>query len=204
MNTNQSTTTIQAQQRKGRMIVLLMLVFFIVPIIVVVAMYKLNWKPMGESFGDLIKPPVQLSNPAQLQLVDGSSVSPVLWKQKWSVVYIADQCEAVCNDKLKDMRQLHVSLYKDIMRTQRVLITNTINLDKIKQDFPDIVIINQSQSAVSTLVNQFKVDELNPLLANRLYFVDPLGFLMMRYQSDADLALVRKDLTRLLKTSWAG
>lgn len=203
MNTNQSIT-IKAQQKKGRMIVLLMLIFFIVPIIVVIAMYKLNWKPMGESFGDLVKPPVEITSPSQLLLADGSSVSPVLWKQKWSVVYIADQCEEECYQKLKDMRQLHVSLYKDIMRTQRVLITNTVNLDKIKHDFPDILIVNQSRGAVSTLVNQFKIDALNPLLANRLYFIDPLGFLMMRYQSDADLALVRKDLTRLLKTSWAG
>jgi len=40
--------------------------------------------------------------------------------------------------------------------------------------------------------------------SNRLYLVDPLGHLMMSYQAHLPLAAVRKDVTRLLRFSWAG
>jgi hypothetical protein len=195
MNTN--------DQSKGRTILISMLIFFIVPIVVVVMMFKFNWKPDGESAGMLIKPPQQISNSAGL--LNGNNESAVgAWKEKWSVVYIAEACEATCYAKLKDMRQLHVSLYKDIIRTQRVLITKSTDLTKIKADFPDILVLNQPSAEVDTLVGQFKFDEFDPAQANRLYFVDPLGFVMMSYQSTVPLANVRKDLKRLLKFSWAG
>lgn len=194
----------QNQQDRGRTILILMLIFFIVPIVVVVMMFKLNWKPAGESIGHLIKPAQQITSPIAILQSDDSVITEALWQEKWSVVYIAENCEATCYAKLKDMRQLHVSLYKDIMRTQRVLITKTTALDTIKRDFPDMIILNQPNDAVDAMVQQFKVDEYNPAVANRFYFVDPLGFLMMRYQPDVALASVRKDLKRLLKFSWAG
>lgn len=190
-------------QSRGRTILISMLIFFIVPIVVVVMMFKFNWKPDGESAGQLIKPPQQIASPAGL--LNGNATSAVgAWKEKWSVVYIAEDCEATCYAKLKDMRQLHVSLYKDIIRTQRVLITKSTDLAKIKADFPDMLVLNQPSTAVDKIVAQFKFDEYNPSQANRLYFVDPLGFVMMSYQSTVPLAKVRKDLKRLLKFSWAG
>jgi cytochrome oxidase Cu insertion factor (SCO1/SenC/PrrC family) len=203
MNINDSTID-KTQQQKGRMIFVLMLIFFIVPIIVVIAMYKLNWKPSGESLGDLINPPREMVTPASSVNQTDQEILPTIWKEKWSMVYVAEACEEACYAKLKDMRQLHVSLYKDIARAQRVLITNTKQLDKVKDDFPGMLIINEPEDAVNALIKQFKVDSFNPAMADRLYLVDPLGFLMMRYQSDAPPKAVLKDLKRLLKTSWAG
>ncbi len=37
-----------------------------------------------------------------------------------------------------------------------------------------------------------------------LYLVDPLGNLMMRYDTNADFKGILKDLERLLKYSWVG
>lgn len=190
-------------QTRGRTILISMLIFFIVPIVVVVMMFKFNWKPDGESAGQLINPAKQIQSPVGLLKVNGETAKDVL-KEKWSVVYIAENCETACYDKLKDMRQLHVSLYKDIIRTQRVLITKSTELSKIRRDFPDMLILNQSPEAVDALVSQFKLDAFDPAQAKRLYFVDPLGFVMMHYQPTVPLASVRKDLKRLLKFSWAG
>jgi cytochrome oxidase Cu insertion factor (SCO1/SenC/PrrC family) len=203
MNINDSTID-KTQQAKGRMIFVLMLIFFIVPIIVVIAMYKLNWKPSGESLGDLINPPHEMVTPASSDNQTYQEISPTIWKGKWSMVYVAEECEEACYAKLQDMRQLHVSLYKDIPRAQRILITNTKQLDKVKDDFPGMLIINEPDDSVNALITQFKVDSFNPAMVDRLYLVDPLGFLMMRYQSDTPPKAVLKDLKRLLKTSWAG
>jgi cytochrome oxidase Cu insertion factor (SCO1/SenC/PrrC family) len=191
-------------QRKGRKVLLLMLVFFIVPIIVVILMYKLNWKPSGTSLGELVNPPHLLAPPNELKSNDGSLLPAQLWKEKWTVVYIAGECEKNCLDKLHDMRQLHASLYKDSDRAQRVLITTTQDVTHIKQDYPDLIVINQPVSNVTKLSEQFQINGEDFTTSNRLYLVDPLGHLMMSYQSKVPLADVRKDVTRLLRYSWAG
>jgi len=202
--TTQEQTVDKAQQRRGRLTLIALLIFFVVPIVTVVAMLKFDWKPAGQSAGHLIVPPHQLNNPQTLSMENAQVVPSLLWQEKWSVVYVAETCGATCYAKLKDMRQLHVSLYKNITRTQRVLITKSKDVAKIKQDFPDMFILNQPDAAVDALMAQFSIDEQDPAQANRLYFVDSLGFLMMSYEPEIALKDVRKDLVRLLKTSWAG
>ena len=191
-------------QRKGRKVFMLMLVFFVVPIIVVIMMYHYNWKPNGVSLGELVQPPRMLNSAVNLQDSDAKVLKPLFWKEKWSVVFVTDTCEKVCLDKLRDMRQLHVSLYKDIERTQRVLITTAEDVTKIKQDYPDLIVINQPLTNVKALSQQFDVNNEVANVAGRLYLVDPLGHLMMSYRTDVPLADVRKDITRLLRYSWAG
>lgn len=193
-----------AMQRRGRKVFLLMLTFFVVPIIVVVLMFQFNWKPNGASTGELFKPPRLLETSAELKNDAGAELKPTFWKEKWSVVYVADQCDATCMSKLRDMRQLHVSLYKDITRTQRVFITQQQDVSDIKSKYPDLIVINQPAAAITALSTQFQLDNETVGQGNRLYLVDPLGHLMMSYKPSVPLADVRKDVTRLLKFSWAG
>ncbi len=54
---NEKQLTELEMQRKGRKVFMLMVVFFVVPIIVVILMYKFNWKPSGNSLGELVNPP---------------------------------------------------------------------------------------------------------------------------------------------------
>jgi cytochrome oxidase Cu insertion factor (SCO1/SenC/PrrC family) len=201
---NDKQLTELEMQRRGRKLFLLMLTFFVVPIIVVILMYQFNWKPSGASLGELVKPPRLLDSSKELKDDEGVTLKPEFWKEKWSVVYIADQCEKACMDKLRDMRQLHVSLYKDITRTQRVLITNAQDVSEIKNKYPDLIVINQPLEELSKLIQQFQLNDENINTSNRLYLVDPLGHLMMSYSPAVPLADVRKDVTRLLRYSWAG
>lgn len=201
---NEKQLTELEMQRRGRKVFLLMLTFFVVPIIVVIFMYQFNWKPSGASLGELVKPPRLLDSTQELKDDEGVVLKPEFWKEKWSVVYIADQCEKTCMDKLRDMRQLHVSLYKDITRTQRVFITNVQDVSEIKNKYPDLIVINQPLADVSRLTQQFQLNNENTAMSNRLYLVDPLGHLMMSYNASVPLANVRKDITRLLRYSWAG
>jgi cytochrome oxidase Cu insertion factor (SCO1/SenC/PrrC family) len=192
------------QQRKGRMVLLLMVVFFMVPMLVVIMMFKLNWKPTGDSYGTLVKPPLEISNPNHLMDSSGKTLPALLWKDKWSIVYISENCDDVCRTRLHDMRQLHASLYKDIIRVQKVWITNQQDVSNIKGDYPDMIVINQPRDDVNALMRQFKQEGETDKNVNQFYFVDPLGFYMMQYTIDISLANVRKDLVRLLKSSWAG
>jgi cytochrome oxidase Cu insertion factor (SCO1/SenC/PrrC family) len=192
------------RQRRGRMMMLSMLIFFITPIIAVIVMYKLDWRPKGQSIGELVVPAKLLTMNYALMSSDGNVVNTDVWKDKWSMVYIVERCEKKCHDKLRNMRQLHTSLYKEIPRMQRVLITTSQAVDQIKQDYPDMLIINQPNTEISTLSDQFSINDTTPMSANRTYLVDPLGHFMMSYAPDTDPALIRKDVIRLMKYSWAG
>ncbi|MDP1766096.1 MAG: hypothetical protein Q8K83_04255 [Methylotenera sp.] len=203
MHNDQQISEIE-MQRKGRKVLLLMLIFFTVPIVVVLMMYKLDWKPSGASSGELVSPARLLDESRELKSNEGVLLPATFWREKWSVVYVTSECQKTCLDKLKDMRQLHVSLYKDITRVQRVLITTTQDVSQIKQDFPDLLVINQPPENILDFAQQFQVRGDNVTSSNRLYLVDPLGHLMMSYQSNISLADVRKDLARLLRYSWAG
>lgn len=191
-------------QRKGRKVFMLLVVFFIVPIFVVILMYKFNWKPIGKSLGELVNPPHLISSSTELTDNKELTLSDQFWKKKWSIVYVANECGQTCLDKLRNLRQLHVSLYKDIERAQRILITNTQDVAKIQQDYPDLIIINKPQASVLNLAKEFQINTENPMASNRIYLVDSLGYLMMSYPQTTPLADVRKDVTRLLRYSWAG
>ena len=71
--------------------------------------------------------------------------------------YIAGDCQIDCLARLHDMRQLYVSLYKDMPRVQRVLITNTQDVSHIKLDYPDLIIINQPSESLVNFSKQFNV-----------------------------------------------
>lgn len=201
-NNNQSSEL--EKQRKGRIVLIMMLIFFVVPLVVVMMMYKLNWMPNGSSVGELVRPARLLSASGDLKNNEGMLLPSQFWKERWSIVYIAADCEKVCLDKLHDMRQLHVSLYKDMPRAQRVLITSTQDAKKIKLDYPDLIVINQPVANITSFTKQFQMNDEVVSSSNRLYLVDPLGHLMMSYQAQLPLAAVRKDVTRLLRFSWAG
>lgn len=192
-----------AQQRRGRMIFIMMAIFFIVPIVVVVMMIKFDWRPGGQSLGELVQPPRLLQTPPNL--LDNKGIEqPAFWGDKWNMVLVAEACETECLRKLHDMRQIHVSTYKDIIRVQRVLVTHQTDVNKLVEMYPDMVILNGSAESVTQLATQFNIKDENALLTNRIYFVDPLGHIMMSYPVTTPAAHIRKDLVRLLKFSWAG
>lgn len=182
----------------------LLLLFFAVPLLLVTLMHEFNWHPQGSSYGELITPARPLQMPAGLQDASGNALSAALWRDKWSMVYIAEQCAAACQQRLHGMRQLHVSLAKDIERIQRVLISPGANTAQLRQEYPDLVLIQQPVAAVTSLSRQFDLHGTPAAGSQRLYLVDPLGNIMMSFPANVSDADVRKDISRLLRYSWAG
>lgn len=196
--------TSSTAKARGHWMLLLLFIFFVLPLLLVALMYRFDWHPQGSSHGELISPPRLLQMPAQLLDAHGTSATPELWRDKWSMVYIADDCQQICNDRLHIMRQLHVSLAKDISRVQRVLLTPSHDLESIQRQYPDLLILGQSAGALAELRQQFDLPNEPAGSADRIYLVDPLGNLMMNYPGTIPAGEIRKDLTRLLAYAWAG
>jgi hypothetical protein len=202
-NSKSQASANAAQQRKGRMIFLLLAVFFTVPLVVVVAMIKFDWRPSGKSYGQLIQPPVSLASSTHW-VNDQQQAMPAFWQDKWNIVLIAGECDTRCMQRLYDLRQVYVSLYKDMIRVQRVLITQQADTSKIRERYPDLLIINGESEQVTALGRMLSGGGQNTLDAQRVYFIDPLGNIMMQYPPEQEAKWIRKDMMKLLKASWAG
>jgi cytochrome oxidase Cu insertion factor (SCO1/SenC/PrrC family) len=193
-------------QGKGRRMLLLMVGLFALPLLVVMAMYQFNWSPGGSSHGELLTPPRPLQL-ATLQTLQGKEFAAANWKDKWSLVYVdASGCPADCRDQVHLLRQIHVSLNKEIGRVQRVLLApetkDMTALAALQQTYPDLVILTGGD--VTALSRQFDLPDQAADLSGRVYLVDPLGNLMMSYPKEHEPKGLLKDLTRLLKYSWVG
>ena len=83
---------------RGRWVLILMFLFFALPLLLVVAMHKYDWHPQGgKSHGELIAPARPLQMPPQLLDAHGIALRPELWHDKWSMVYIANDCQQACH-----------------------------------------------------------------------------------------------------------
>lgn len=189
---------------KGRWMLLFLFIFFAAPLIVVTFMHQMDWHPSGASRGHMVLPVKPILTPEGILDSEANAVSTGLWKEKWSMVYIADQCEEVCIARLHDMRQIHASLSKHVPRVQRILITSTTDVSELKQKYPDLIVLNQASAAHAELIRQFNLPDVPAAGSERVYFVDPLSFLMMSYPINIAPADIRKDLSRLLTYAWAG
>lgn len=199
---NLSNTEIdQTKQKRGRLILILIFLFFALPLIAVLLMHHYNWRPGGASHGEMITPVRKLTVASESA---DKVPSTELWNDKWSMVLLASNCEHACQSHLHDMRQIHVSLAKDLNRVQRVLITNQTDLSTLLNDYPDLKVINQSKDAVDELAKQFDMNGEIALTSNRTYLVDPLGNLVMSFKPETKAVDIRKDLVKLLRFSWAG
>ena len=115
-----------------------------------------------------------------------------------------DEFKSFCENRLYDLRQIHVSFDKDIPRVQRILITSDKNINKIHEKYPDLIILNKPLEDVAKLALQFDRPEFKAINSENVYVVDPMSNLMMFYSNKIKPQEIRKDIVRLLKYSWAG
>ena len=190
---------------KSRLILIGMFVFFAIPIVVVTIMYQYNWHPKSFSYGELIKPIVKINVPNHFELnLKKENIDRKLFEERWSFVYLTDKCGIVCENRLHDLRQIHASFEKDIPRIQRVLITSDKDTNRIQEKYPDLIILNKPIESVANLSSQFNTPLYKAINSDNVYIVDPMSNLMMLYTNKIKPIEIRKDITKLLKSAWAG
>jgi hypothetical protein len=198
-----------AGNRRQKWILIGLVALFLAPIVgsyVLFNFTSLGQGGGGASYGDLIQPPRQLPDQA-LTPISGSETTGHLYG-KWSLVYLVDgACDRDCEQNLYRMRQLRLAQGKHGTRVQRVLINfGEARLqfgDRIKQEYAGQWILRPDEAA--GLLAQFRLVEGDePLPAQRLYLVDPRGFLMMSYAPGTDPGGIIDDMKRLLRYSRVG
>lgn len=189
------------------LVITLMLFFF--PAIAATLLYYSGWRPSGAvNHGELINPARAIEDKTFTTL-DGKALKFSELRGKWNMVYFdTAACPESCINQLFFMRQIHQSQGKELDRIQRVFfLTDDKAIATLKDklaEYPGMLVLKAESATLAGLLKEFGIDESSGLSARSIFFVDPQGYLMMRYQPGVEPAGMRKDLERLLKYSGDG
>ena len=197
------------QNKRNKLIIITITLAFLSPLII--SWWVLNYtdyiqEGSKSNYGDLILPPVEIGD---LDLIVPEEPDSYLkLKGKWNIVYVSESCDQQCVDNLYRMRQIHIAMDKNSLRIQRVLFLTSNQDQELKnliKDYPRQRLVVNTNILSAELLNKFRLnDGLDPLRANKIYIIDPMGNLMMHYPPDINPRSIMKDLKKLLKASRIG
>jgi cytochrome oxidase Cu insertion factor (SCO1/SenC/PrrC family) len=155
------------------------------------------WRPAKTSnYGELL-PPTAL--PAlQLSAPDGKAFSLESLRGKWLMLHVDyGACGQACRTKLYNLRQSRIAQGKHLDQVERVfLVLDEAPLaPELAREFAGTHFLRLSEA--TPLPPPLRVADATA----RIFLVDPIGQLMMRYPPEADPSRIVKDLKRLLKVS---
>ncbi len=190
------------RMRNLRMLAVLAALFLLPLLLSFWMYYGTAWRPASRvNHGELITPARPL--PAvKLSILAGAPRSGSLFHRNWSIVYIgAGQCDASCRNSLYVMRQTRLALNNDMTRVDRVFLVTADCCDHtfLAREHAGIVVVDASGANAGALLREFPGER-----ASSLFIVDPLGNLMMRFDTHQDAKGVLQDLQKLLRLSTIG
>jgi cytochrome oxidase Cu insertion factor (SCO1/SenC/PrrC family) len=168
-----------------------------------------GWLPEGTTNqGILVHPARPLSLPADLQ----HAAAPLndFLQGKWTLVYIGDaDCDEICRENLYKLRQIRIAQNENMRRVQTLFLVIGENISEelrefLQQEHAETAVVTLSAAQAEQIAPDFLIDGAGMETAERTYFIDPLGNLMMYYRPDADPSGMLQDLRKLLKYSKIG
>ncbi len=189
--------------QSGRLKLLALILAFFGPLFAAMLIYfNPAWftPTANASHGDLITPAQPLAAFAAVSF-KGRTLPGDLLAGKWTLLYWGGaNCGLACEAGLFKMRQVRLSLSKDLKRVQTVyLASEPVTGDRLEQVLgrhPRLITAYPQPGAF--------LEQFSAYSKNSIYLVDPLGNLMMRYSGDVASKGLLKDLKKLLRVSKIG
>lgn len=189
-----TTTTMNANSWKLWLIGIL----FVLPSILALIFYQMapNWIKAKKNHGQLLLPPVQLS---QLRTDTGLEINAdAYWQGKWNILYVPDaDCKKNCISRIEKLYKIRLALNKEFSRTHQVLVSQ----QAIEGNNPAIssvwVVSSQGFKSIRQKLS------LKPG-SSGIFIMDPNGNIMMKYQTKVLPKAIYEDMGVLLKASRIG
>lgn len=185
--------------RNGRLMLALVASLLALPFLIAAGLYFGGWKPARSiEHGRLLAPPQPLPA-AGLFRIDGQAVPSIELQGKWLLVMSLDgPCAEECATRIDEMRRIQVSLYKDMNRLRRVVLSpqpGALDLFVAGRRQPDLLVLGAPTGWLDAGPDK---------VPYRLHIVDPMGRRVIDYPPEVDARALRTDLERLLKFAWTG
>jgi hypothetical protein len=196
-----------SQHLKNRLIIVVLFLMAIIPFLIAV-IYKQNPEllPGRSNKGQLIIPPVLTDRNEVSGFDKFSSEHLDELKGHWLLINVVtgSDCNQVCIDAIHKSRQIQLMLNKDFTRTRRVAViskdVNSTVSDQAWMNDRALLKLRPKQSFLDKLSQV----EAGSIPEGMLFLMDPLGNLMMQYESGFDPYQVKSDLSHLLRISQIG
>lgn len=193
------STAVLPSPRNGRLMLALVAGLLALPFVIAAGLYFGGWKPARSiAHGHLLTPP-QALRASGLVGADGQPVPTAELQGKWLLVMRLDApCAAECAARIDEMRRIQVSLYKEMGRLRRVVLTPqpaAPELAAARQRQPDLLVLGAPAGWLGAGADPAPY---------RLHIVDPQGRRVIDYPPEVSAKELRTDLERLLKFAWTG
>ncbi len=194
---------------KNRLKLLAIFGVALLPVLLAFAMYFGGWAiPQDKTNkGNLLWPPVELN------LLDRSSLSAQVALQegeaKWSLMLTgAGVCNALCRERLHELRQVNIAMGREHERVGRVLAADlsATQWQELEQEYPALLGLRVDQQTLTQFTSEATSVGAQPVAGEawQVWLVDPLGNVILQYTSAHDGYDMMDDLKRLLKLSKIG
>lgn len=187
------------QARSRRMLVFLACLFF-GPMLIASLLYRFGAGPQGRvNHGELVSPAQPMP-------------AGVLPPGKWTLVVVAEQCDATCGDLLYRTRQVRTLLKGDGERVTRLLITRDPDAPlpaSAQGKQTGLVAVSLTNPKVAALAAALgaatgPTTDARPPQGPHLYLTDPHANLVLHYTPSFENPGLLKDLKKLLGLSSIG
>jgi len=149
--------------------------------------------------GELIDPVVALPADLALSTPDGADFPRDLLAGKWTLVYLTGgTCDDACRNRLDAMRRIRLALGEGQRSVERLLVVIDTTATELARRLGTAFV------GMRVALGGVRLPELlgeGTTAFDRLYILDPMGNLMMRYAADAPARDTLEDMERLLKAS---
>ena len=135
--------------------------------------------------------------------------------QPWHIIYINTRdCDDACRERVHLLRQMHITLNKNTPRVRRYYVQANTEAGReralsaetaahFRAEFPSMGVAFSQVDLIEQNLKQ-KGLELDLQADNYIFFVDPVGNVMMYYNSSHSIADIKSDLEKLLRHSSLG
>ena len=162
-----------------------------------------------KNHGELFSPARPLQD-VELAKINGQGFKLSELRGKWVMVYIGTSaCDEVCKNNLYKMRQSRLAQGGELKRIKRLYISIDgkpgSSLQSVLPEHLGLEVVYGRPPQVQTVLEQFDMTQqtvVNETIG--MFIVDPLGNLVMRYQTGFEAKGLVKDLSHLLKASYIG
>jgi hypothetical protein len=184
-----------ARRRSARRTLALLAVICAAPVVASYVAYYWLHREARVNYGELDARPA----PAIVGKVEGARWELASEKGHWVLLVVAGaQCDARCERALYATRQARTIQGREQERIARVL------LQPAGATAPGAVFLDQHPGLVAAQGDPEQWASLPGGGEHRIFIVDPLGNVVLRYPADPDIKRLANDLERLLKASRIG
>lgn len=190
----------------NRLKLLAIIALFLVPLLAAVLMFNGQLPLLSDETvnqGKLIQPPIALDWSAA-ETTESAEIPELLGN--WIILFpLPVPCEQDCLQKVTGLRQVHRATGPDQQRIEIVLFSEAqlteVTLQQLLAISDQFILLTDPSASLQQAVRKAQLQNNLSVNAYTTYLVDPMGNIMMAYDSANSDSELSKDLKRLLKWS---